>query len=160
MYKKILIGWFMWEFNSANILVDEINHDDKFYIENDFLLSEKQIEVELDKNIYDLIIILWQKPKSDKIFIETRGKRACEEYFTNFDYHKLTEFIKEENFLVNISQDAGNYLCNNIFFKWLKHVKDNKLKTEIIFIHIPWIEDWLEIKKLWKAFNNYLKFLQ
>ena len=51
-----------------------------------------------------------------------------------------------------ISNDAGNYLCNNIYFNGLKYIEDNKLKTEMIFIHIPQINNISSIEDLSNIF--------
>lgn len=50
-------------------------------------------------------------------------------------------------FEVEISCDAGNYLCNNIYYNVLKIIKENNLKCKMLFIHIPMIEK-IDIKRL------------
>ena len=59
-----------------------------------------------------------------------------EELKTNYNYNKLVSRL-ENNYKIIISNNAGNYLCNNIYYYGLKYIKDNNLKTKMIFIHIP-----------------------
>lgn len=61
-------------------------------------------------------------------------------YETNYDFHNLKGNI-EKNFKVKISNNAGNYLCNNVYYYGLKFIYENKLKTKMIFIHIPKINN-------------------
>lgn len=46
------------------------------------------------------------------------------------------------------SCDAGNYLCNNAFYRALDFKQNNNLKTKIAFIHIPTIDNIEDIEKL------------
>ena len=50
---------------------------------------------------------------------------------------KLQRSLEELDYKTNISNNAGNYLCNNIYYHCLKKIKDNDLKTKCIFLHIP-----------------------
>ena len=73
----------------------------------------------------------------------------------------------EKKYNVVISNDAGNYLCNNIYYNGLKYIKDNSLKTKMLFIHIPKINNinniedlgdliLLDKKSIRKAVRTYL----
>jgi len=47
-------------------------------------------------------------------------------------------------------------LCNNIYYKGLKYIFDNKLKTKMIFIHIPYLNN-IDIKFFSKIIINYIE---
>ena len=47
-----------------------------------------------------------------------------------------------------ISEDAGNFLCNNLYYKGLKYIKENNINCKMIFIHIPKIENISDIDLL------------
>ena len=32
---------------------------------------------------------------------------------------------------------AGTYICNNSYFNCLKLIKDDKMKTDAVFVHVP-----------------------
>ena len=129
-----------------------INNKNKLYLKNIFTTSVKQLQKEIKDNQYDLIISFGQAPlEEDTIKIETIGRNIVE-YKTKYDFISLKNKF-DNNFKTIISNDAGNYLCNNIYFYGLKYIEDNKLKANMIFIHIPKINNISNIDNLSKIFN-------
>jgi len=149
---NILFTAFNGKNNSSKILLDMINNKNKLYLKNSFTTSVKQLQKEIKDNQYDLIISFGQAPlEEDTIKIETIGRNIVE-YKTKYDFISLKNKF-DNNFKTIISNDAGNYLCNNIYFYGLKYIEDNKLKANIIFIHIPKINNISNIDNLSKIFN-------
>lgn len=149
---KILFTAFNGKDNSSKILIDKINHKNKLYLKNSFKTSVEQLEKELKDNQYDLIISFGQAPLDiDTIKIETTGKGNVK-YKTKYNYIFLKEKL-DRNFKTIISEDAGTYLCNNIYFYGLKYIKENNLKTDMIFIHIPMLNNISDIEDLSNIFN-------
>lgn len=139
--------------NSSKILLDKIiaNKKDKLYLRNSFDTSVKQLINKL-KN-YELIISFGQAPlDTDTIKIEVIGKKDKDLYKTDFNYSKIKEDIEKIGFKVEISEDAGNFLCNNLYFNGLKYIKENNINCKMIFIHIPKIENISNIELLAKIF--------
>lgn len=52
---------------------------------------------------------------------------------TNYGIDELYNMLKQQNLPVELSFSAGTYVCNNLYFKVLKHFP----KTPAIFIHVP-----------------------
>ena len=153
---KILYTCFNGKNNSSKILLDNIDVelDDKLYLKNSFKTSVKQLKDKIKSNKYDLIISFGQAPLSKSVVkIETRG--SCVEHFdTNYDFSKLKELLDKNNFRTIISNYAGKYLCNNIYYNGLKYINENKLKCKMIFIHIPKIDNIDCIEKLSHLFSK------
>ena len=148
---KILFTAFNGKNNSSKILLDIINAKNKLYLKNSFTTSVNQLKKELKNNNYDLIISFGQAPlEKDTIRIETIGKNDIE-YKTKYDFISLKKKLNN-HFKTVISDDAGSYLCNNIYFNGLKYIEDNKLKTNMIFIHIPKINNISSIENLSNMF--------
>ena len=147
---KILYTAFNGKSNSSKILLDNIivEEDNKLYLKNSFKTSVEQLSKKLKKDRYDLIISFGQAPiDKETIKIETRGNGI--DYFeTDYDYNNLKKLFEKNGFNVVISKDAGNYLCNNIYYNGLKHIRENKLKCKMIFVHIPQIDNINDIKKI------------
>lgn len=144
---KILFTAFNGKNNSSKILLDQINSKNKLYLKNSFTTSVNQLIKELNNSEYDLVISFGQAPlEKDTIKIETIGRNDIE-YKTKYDFTILKQKL-DNKFTTIISNDAGNYLCNNIYFNGLKYIEDNKLKTDMIFIHIPMIDNISSIKEL------------
>ena len=149
---NILFTAFNGKNNFSKILLDKINHKNKLYLKNSFTTSVKQLQKEIKNNQYDLIISFGQAPlEKDTIKIETIGRNNIE-YKTKYDFISLKNKL-DNYFKTIISNDAGNYLCNNIYFNGLKYIEDNKLKSNMIFIHIPKINNISNIEDLSKIFN-------
>ncbi len=152
---NILYTAFNGKTNSSKILLDYIKTDNcnKLYLRNSFTTSVKQLNSKIKNNNYDLIVSFGQASlDKDTIKIETTGKNN-DFYKTNYDYNYLKNRL-EDKYNVIISNDAGNYLCNNIYYNGLKHIKENNLKTKMIFIHIPKIDNIENINLLSSIFNS------
>lgn len=147
---KILYTAFNGKSNSSKILLDNIivEEDNKLYLKNSFKTSVEQLSNKLKKDRYDLIISFGQAPiDKETIKIETRGNGI--DYFeTDYDYNNLKKLFEKNGFNVVISEDAGNYLCNNIYYNGLKYIRENNLKCKMIFVHIPQIDNINDIKKI------------
>lgn len=147
---KILYTAFNGKSNSSKILLDNliVEEDNKLYLKNSFKTSVEQLSNKLKKDKYDLIISFGQAPiDKEKIKIETRGNGI--DYFeTDYDYNNLKKLFEKNGFNVVISKDAGNYLCNNIYYNGLKYIRENNLKCKMIFVHIPQIDNINDIKKI------------
>lgn len=55
-------------------------------------------------------------------------------------------FIKLD-YRVIISNNAGNYLCNNIYYHCLKYIEDKNLDTKALFLHIPILKNMFDIER-------------
>ena len=149
---KILYTAFNGKLNSSKILLDKIKTSNKLYLTNSFSTSVNQLKKELKNNSYDLIISFGQAPlDTDNIRIETIGQNK-EIYITKYDYISLQNKLIFNNYKATISNDAGNYLCNNIYYHGLKYIEDNNINTKMIFIHIPEINQISDIDNLAKLF--------
>ena len=137
---NVLYTAFNGKSNSSKILLDAITASDKLYLKNSFNTSVIQLINKIKDNNYDLVVSLGQAPiEKDTIKIETRA--SMEDYYeTNYDFYNLKSNI-EKDFKVIISDNAGNYLCNNVYYYGLKFINENKLNTKMIFIHIPKISN-------------------
>lgn len=150
--KNILVAGFKGEDNSSKILIDKIDNKDKLYLENDFAISEEQLKTQLSKNSYNEIIIFEQKPVTRKIYIELSAHKKSFVYYTNYDFNVINQFLKNNNYKTVISCDAGDYLCNNIFF-WFKLIK---AKQYNIYTRTS-IKNITDINHLANTFYKYIK---
>lgn len=93
---KILYTAFNGKENSSKLLLDRIESNNKLYLKNSFTTSIKQLERELKKNKYDLIISFgqWACLAKDVIQIEIKGKQE-DEFITNFNYENLKNRIEK-----------------------------------------------------------------
>ena len=153
---KILYTAFNGKNNSSKVLLDNIIEEEtnKLYLKNSFKTSVEQLNNKIKNNNYDLIISFGQAPlDKGTIKIETRGN-GVDYYDTGYDYNYLKSLFDKNGFNTIISSNAGNYYCNNIYYNGLKYIKENNLKCNMIFIHIPQIDKIDDIEKISNIFNN------
>ena len=151
---KILFTAFNGKNNSSKILLNNIKNDNinKLYLRNSLITSVKQLENKIKSDDYDLIISFGQAPlPKSTIKIETKG---CDTdfYETNYDYSNIKKKLENKKYNVIISNDAGNWFCNNLYYNGLKYIHNEKLKCKMIFIHIPQIDNIDDIKKISNMF--------
>lgn len=158
---KILIAGFKGNDNSAKILLDCIKEEcnqDILYLENDFEISSNQIEEKMLQN-YDYVLIFGQKPSTKNIYLENNAILKGTKLETDYYYDVLKENLENGNYKVVSSYDAGNYLCNNVFFKALNFKQKNDVKSKVGFVHIPTIDNIEDIKHLARTILNYIDTL-
>ncbi|MDR0462911.1 MAG: hypothetical protein LBG64_01680 [Pseudomonadales bacterium] len=159
MSRKILIAGFEGEKNSSKILLDKIPplvRVDELYLTNDFDISVEQLIERLKKHNYDSVFLFGSKPLAKKLYIETTGKNGRRKFHTNDDYSDIKAHLKSENHGVEVSTDAGTYLCNNLYYHGLKHVEENQLDTEMLFIHLPSLQNIPDFDDLAEDIEDYL----
>jgi pyroglutamyl-peptidase len=159
---KVLISGFRGDTNSAKLIIDRIesrNVLEKIYLVNSFETSKNQLESELEKKVYDYIIIFGQKPKVKAIYLEQRACVKGHKLTTNFEYTQLESILNENGLKAEISNNAGNYLCNYIFYRGLKFINENNLNTKMIFVHIPSVKNIESIDSLAKVFSVFINML-
>ena len=155
---NILCTGFKGNINSSKVLLDKLSKNinlDCLYFDNDFEKSEKQLKDKIKGNKYDFIFSFGQKPVIKKIYIEKTGINGLEKLETNYNYIGLKIYL-EKYFRIKISENAGKYLCNNIYYKGLKYIFDNKLKTKMIFIHIPYLDN-IDIEYFSEIIIHYIE---
>ena len=160
-YSEVLITSFKGKNNSSSILLNNIcaNLTDKLELTNSFITSEKELKQKIDKNKYKYIISFGQKPNCNKLYIELFGNKNNDRIETSFPYKKLISFMKGNNIEYVISKNAGNYLCNNIYYEGMKYIKDNSLDIKMIFIHIPTKNKEFNFREIVKIISNYIESL-
>jgi len=71
-------------------------------------------------------------------------------YFSTLPIRAIAERINKANIPAAISNTAGAYLCNRLFYSVMHAIKVNGLDTKAGFIHLPYLHD--------QATNKYLDF--
>lgn len=158
---KILIAGFEGKNNSSKIILNYIKEkskEDILYLKNDFNICKKQIEEKLI-NQYDYVLMFGQKTDTKNIYLENNATIGETKLTTNYYYGVLKENLEKNNYKVISSNDAGNYLCNEVFFRALNFKQNNNLKSKIGFIHIPTINNIIDIKNLSSVILNYIETL-
>ena len=145
MSKNILLTSFTtWlphhKSNSSDDLLDEIskiNHASSLT-----LLRRLPVDVEkassylIDKIIEitpDAIICCGMAECRHELSIESNATCGNILLRTNIELEKLLHDAEK----IQISHDAGKFVCEGLYYAVLKYILDSKLKTHCIFVHVP-----------------------
>ena len=160
-HSNILLTGFKGKTNSSSTLLYNIHLGksiDRLELTNSFSTSQEELIRGL-KNNYKYVIAFGQKPNTNRVNIEILANKNETVLNTNFPYEKLKQFLDKEDIGNDISMDAGAYLCNNAYCEGLNYIKNNKLRTKMIFIHIPSLKDKYDFNKLASALSEFIEQL-
>ena len=157
---EILLAGFKGNDNSAKLILDKAYpRFQKLYLENDFDICAEQIRAAILSRKYDFILILGQKPASKSIYIETSAKNQNNVITTDYDYNNLAAFLKISGFKTKISINAGNYLCNHVYFHGLAAIDQVSSSSHLLFLHMPTIKNIPHINHLSSTISSFLETL-
>lgn len=93
MTKFVLICGFNGKNNTAKLVLEKINLNNKIYLKNSFITSVEQLYKELLTNKYDYIFLLGQKPKIESLYIESVGKQQNYKFITKYDVDAIRKYF-------------------------------------------------------------------
>lgn len=128
--------------SSAELLLKNTDNSEILLLPNDKIKdSELLINAILD-NDYDLVISLGQRPNiKNKVHIETTAKLGVQSIDTEFDCDRLIFLCEKNGITAKISHNAGTSFCNQLYFNVLRYITNNRLKTKMVFVHIPFLKN-------------------
>ncbi len=62
-------------------------------------------------------------------------------YFSKIDIRSVKQAFEKERIPISISNSAGTYVCNNLFYGILYKIKKENLRTKAGFFHIPCLSE-------------------
>jgi len=181
------------ETNSALLAMNQLNINEKnleivkLVVPTIFSKAFSTVQEILDKDKFDYCICLGQAGGRDAITIERiainyvdaripdnegnkildskineKGKNA---YFSSLPLNKLINALQEENICSRISNTAGTYVCNYLFYNLMGYLEAYP-ETKGGFIHLPFAEEQkqnkfsMPLEKLVKAVEIILNNLE
>ena len=154
--KKVLLAGFAGEDNASKVVLDKCSlRLEKLYLDNDFSACEAQIKSAVNGG-YDFILILGQKPVIKSIYIELAGRYSNGALRTDFDYSALENSFAASGYRVRISENAGNYLCNHVYYHALLASRSLRKNVQILFLHIPYLRKMTDIDLLASVLSDFL----
>jgi len=94
----------------------------------DFELAPKIAIAKINEIQPDIIIWCGMAESRQKLSIESNGKFQSEILRSSFDLEQLMESTT----ITEISHDAGNFVCNYLYYQVLKHCDQ-----QCLFVHVP-----------------------
>lgn len=84
-----------------------------------------------------LIICCGMAESRDCLTLESNGKQADDILHTRLAINSLVEPLE----LTAVSHDAGSFVCNHLYYSVLKHIRDNELDIDCLFVHVPLLNE-------------------
>ncbi len=81
----------------------------------------------------DAIICCGMAERRQQLSIESCATCALDRLTTSIDLEKLTSKLSA----TYISQDAGKFVCEGLYYQVLNYLKSNRLNSQCIFVHVP-----------------------
>ncbi len=81
----------------------------------------------------DVIICCGMAECRNQLSIESNATCGDMILRTNIELEKLLDDVDR----IQISHDAGKFVCEGLYYAVLKYIFDSKLKADCIFVHVP-----------------------
>lgn len=166
---SIVLTSFYGKTNSSMVFAEGLSkatNTKNIVIKNSYKACTKTIYDVLEAEKPKLLISFGQRPKTSKIFIETKANytQSLNEFFpyvnthykTNFNATNLYNEIKSPEIDISLSGNAGSYLCNHLYYSGLHYINTLNLDTQYIFIHVPSLKNFSSYDSLLDCFINYV----
>ncbi|HIK29216.1 MAG: peptidase C15 [Oscillatoriaceae bacterium SKW80] len=99
----------------------------------DFQIAPKKVIAKLNQVQPDAIICCGMAESRDKLTVESRAFNGLEMIKTTVNLDHLVAELKA----TDISDNAGGFVCERLYYETLKYIRDRLLTTKCIFLHIP-----------------------
>lgn len=76
---------------------------------------------------------------SGKILHSVNCENGPEKLFSTLPLRDMVDAVNAKGLPAYISQNAGRFVCNHVFYGILKHISDNRLNIKAGFAHVPFI---------------------
>jgi pyroglutamyl-peptidase len=99
----------------------------------DFQLAPRQVISRFNEFRPDVLICCGMAEERKKLSIESRAVLNSETIETDINLDELTYGLG----MTEISHDTGQFVCNTLYFKALKHLHEQERRHHCIFAHVP-----------------------
>lgn len=128
--------------NSSDDLLEIIQKANYPSVANLFFLRNLPVDVEQASHKVirevehvqpEIVICCGMAEKRSKLTIESNASCSNECLYTSVDLTDLVRTLK----ITEVSNNAGKFVCEGLYYQLLKHIKLQHLGTYCIFVHVP-----------------------
>lgn len=128
--------------SSSEQLIKYAKEFDSMILPNAKVKDSENLINKIIDGTYDYVFSFGQKPNiKNKVNIETTARNGITSVETDFDCEQLQDLFESNDIKSKISHNAGTSYCNCLYYNGLLYIQNNHLKTRMIFIHIPFLEN-------------------
>ena len=99
----------------------------------DLEIAPEIVISQIEKFQPDIIICFGMAEKRENLTIESQANSGTEVIKTSVDLSKLVVGLDR----TEISNDAGKFVCEDLYYSVLKYLDKGCLKSKCIFVHVP-----------------------
>lgn len=105
----------------------------------DFDLAPRQVLAAIAADRPSLVLCCGMAERRDDLSIERYGRQGDRCLATAIDLDDLVTATGSgrESARLQLSEDAGNFVCNALYFAVLAAIADQALPTRALFVHVP-----------------------
>ena len=129
----------------------------------DFMTAGKELRSLIEKHLPDVVVSLGQSRKYAGLSIERVALNLMDSikpdncgympqnepihadgdtaYMTTYPVRRLVEVCKQKGIPAQISNSAGTYVCNRVYYEALYAVAKSQHPMKALFVHLPYIPE-------------------
>ncbi len=133
--------------NSSYLMLMQLRSKKTFFFDNDFSCIYDEAR-QISGGDWNKIIMFGQKPLIKNICIERCAKYDDTILYSNFNFDLIEKMLNDRKINFKWSNHAGNSYCNYAYYCLLDIIRKRNIKTEVLFIHIPYMEKFLNMDEM------------
>ena len=98
-----------------------------------FELAPVQVIAQVQQHRPKLVLCCGMAEKRKHLTVEQWGKDKDDKRETRLDLKALVTDTVD----THISEDAGSFVCNHLYYRLLTHVQTEQIETYGLFVHVP-----------------------
>ncbi|MGI0484644.1 peptidase C15 [Pantanalinema rosaneae CENA516] len=98
-----------------------------------FQFAPEQVIRKITELQPELVICCGMAEKRHQLTVESNGKHQGEVLQTPIDLNRMVANLP----MTEVSHDAGNFVCNYLYYSVLKHFQTMSLANRSLFVHVP-----------------------
>jgi len=99
----------------------------------DFQLAPQQVLATIAERNPTVIVCCGMAEQRSRLTVESNGTHAGETLTTTVNIMRLIENLQ----ITEISHDAGDFVCNHLYYSILKFIQCDRPASQCIFVHVP-----------------------
>lgn len=103
----------------------------------EFQLAPERAIAAIEEFQPDIVVCCGMAERRSRLTVEANGKQAENILFTPIDLAALTRDLD----FTDISHDAGQFVCNHLYYSVLNYLCEKQPKTNCVFVHVPLLND-------------------
>lgn len=99
----------------------------------DFELAPQQVITRFNELTPDILVCCGMAEERDRLHLESRAVIDAVTARTELDLEALCRDLP----MTEISHDAGDFVCNTLYFQALNHLRTQPRRHHCLFVHVP-----------------------